>query len=549
MNKEYPTVGGGDFSLLESVMDNIGHGIFAYSDSRERVLYANRKIKQEFPNAYGMGTLADTFSDCIRSVNKNQYTEIMGENGRWYEAHATQVSWADGESAVLCTVYDITEKKMYQEKLVHQAEHDHLTGLGNRLTCERELESVMAHAVSEDTKGAVIYIDLDDFKSINDSLGHHYGDQLLKNIADSLNNVDNITNYCYRLAGDEFIIVVPAEEYDKLDTIIDDIEAVFSRPWVFSGVDCYCTASMGVVVFPDDGDSVSDIMKKADIALYEAKKGGKNRVEFYSTTVGLSSYRRLDMEKNMRKAAANNCDEFQVYYQPVFDMQKDGENKCCGAEALVRWNNSQLGFIPPSDFIPLAEYLGLINPIGSFVLKQACRDCKHWNDMGFEYKVNVNLSVVQLLQNDICEIISDVLDDTGLNPRNLTLEVTESLAINDMERMKNILGSIKERGVRIALDDFGTGYSSLNHIKEMPLDVIKVDQFFISGISRDDYAQAFVKMVTELANALGVTVCVEGVENDRQLEVLKDLKVKLHQGYYYDKPMSRNEFEEKYAKA
>lgn len=169
--------------------------------------------------------------------------------------------------------------------------------------------------------------------------------------------------------------------------------------------------------------------------------------------------------------------------------------------------------------------------------------------MGYEYKVNVNLSVVQLLQNDICEIISDVLDDTGLNPRNLTLEVTESLAINDMERMKNILGSIKERGVRIALDDFGTGYSSLNHIKEMPLDVIKVDQCFISGISRDDYAQAFVKMVTELANALGVTVCVEGVENDRQLEVLKNLKVKLHQGYYYDKPMSRNEFEEKYAKA
>ena len=224
MNKENPTVRGGDFSLLESVMDNIGHGIFAYSNSREKVVYANRKIKQEFSAAYGMGTLADTFSDCIRSVNKNQYTEIMGENGRWYEAHATQVTWADGESAVLCTVYDITPRKMYQEKLIRQAERDYLTGLGNRLTCEKELERIMAQAVSGDAKGALIYMDLDDFKSINDDLGHHYGDQLLKNIADSLTGIEVISKYCYRLAGDEFIVVVPAEDYSHLDSIIEDIE-------------------------------------------------------------------------------------------------------------------------------------------------------------------------------------------------------------------------------------------------------------------------------------------------------------------------------------
>ena len=248
----------------------------------------------------------------------------------------------------------------------------------------------------------------------------------------------------------------------------------------------------------------------------------------------------------MRNATADEFWEFEVYYQPIIDVHKPG-NPCTGAEALIRWNSKQLGFISPAEFIPLAEYLGLINPIGDFVLERACMDCKFWNDNGHpDYKVNVNLSVVQLLQNNIVEKVAYVLNKTGINPRNLTLEVTESLAINDMERMKTILGGIKALGVRIALDDFGTGYSSLNHIKEIPLDVIKVDQCFVNDLNNDDYAWAFVKMVTELANAIGVTVCVEGVEEKEQYEILTKMKVTLIQGYYFGKPMRGSDFEEKY---
>ena len=218
-----------------------------------------------------------------------------------------------------------------------------------------------------------------------------------------------------------------------------------------------------------------------------------------------------------------------------------------GAEALIRWNCGNLGMVSPAEFIPLAEYLGLINPIGDHVLLQACRRCRHWNDSGHpEYKVNVNLSVVQLLRNDMAERVGDVLKETGLNPQNLTLEVTESLAINDMTRMKRILGQIKALGVRVALDDFGTGYSSLNHIREMPIDVIKIDRCFIEDLGKDEFADAFVRIVCELALVIGMNVCVEGVEYERQYEILKGMQIHMIQGFYFDKPMKAEDFEKKY---
>jgi|GEM_PF-561402 len=440
----------------------------------------------------------------------------------------------------------ITLNGIYKDKIDRYANYDSLTGLYNRMRCERDLEKIVKQSISGGGRGALIYIDLDDFKSINDGLGHRSGDLLLKTVAEKLRNITEISETCYRMGGDEFMVIVSDQYFDSLSRVVANIKEIFQEPWIIDTMEYYCSLSMGIVQFPEDGSNFLDVMKKADIALYEAKRHGKNRVEYFDKTSEASSYKRLDMESKLRKAVANGCAEFEVYYQPVFDMQKEGLHKCCGAEALVRWNSKELGMIRPDEFVPLAEYLGLINPIGTYVLEKACTDCKSWNDRGFEYKVNVNLSVVQLLQNNICDIISDVLVKTGLNPKNLTLEVTESLAINDMERMKKILGSIKERGVRIALDDFGTGYSSLNHIKEMPLDVIKVDQCFVSGISKDEYAHAFVKMVTELANTINVTVCVEGVENNSQQQVLKDLKVRLHQGYYYDKPLSVADYESKY---
>ena len=464
---------------------------------------------------------------------------------RWYDLTETNLHWVDCNVVRMYSLYDITEKKQYQGRIKQQAYTDFLTGLYNRLCCERDLAAQIAAAIEKKKTGALLYLDLDDFKHINDGLGHQYGDALLKAIAHAFQRIPGIENSCYRMGGDEFVIVVAPEAYDRLQIILQDIQQIFSKPWFLKDSDYYCTMSMGAVTFPDNGDSVTDLVKKADIAMYAAKKAGKNRVQFYNNGTKSSDRRRLDMVRNMREATAKNFGEFEVYYQPIMRVQ-DGKATCSGAEALIRWNSTSLGFLSSTEFIPLAEYLGLINPIGNHVLHQACKQCKEWNDKGYDFSVNVNLSVIQLLQNDIVDIVASALKQTKLKPDRLVLEVTESLAINDMERMKRILDQIRKLGVKIALDDFGTGYSSLNHVHEIAFDVIKVDQSFVKDLTEDSYFQSFIRLVSELAETIGASICVEGVEKLKQFDILKSMKVKYIQGFYFDKPMTVKDFEEKY---
>lgn len=533
------------YEALEAILDNVGCAIYVRDKSTGERLFANRKLQNTFAGELKRGTFVDLLEHGVNAGQENGIYEIHHvERERWYDLIFKEISWVDGKSAILYSLYDITDKKLYQRKIEQQAYTDFLTGLYNRMCCERDLARQIDNAKKTDSIGALLYLDLDDFKHINDGLGHQYGDVLLKAISHSLQRIQGIENTCYRMGGDEFVIVIPPEQYLRFDKIVEDIRQIFAKPWFLKDTDYYCTMSMGIVTFPDMGDSVADLIKKADIAMYEAKKSGKNRVARYNAGINTSSGRRLDMEKNMRDAAADGYNEFEIYYQPIINVQ-DGE-KCAGAEALIRWNSANLGFIPPAEFIPLAEYLGLINPIGNYILKEACARCKMWNEAGYDYKVNVNLSVVQLLQTDVVEIVEKTLEETELEPRNLTLEVTESLAINDMERMKEILNRIKALGVKIALDDFGTGYSSLNHIREIPFDMIKVDQSFVKELAEDAYSQSFVKMVAELAETLGVNICVEGIEKEAQYNVVRNMKVKYIQGFYFDRPMKREDFEMKY---
>ena len=537
----------GSFASLEAILENVGCGIYVVDPMTKTLLFMNQSFKDLYSRTIEKGMM-ETFLFSDRELAKtNCFEETFSDvENKWFDVRKIQIKWVDGHVVTLCTTYDITEKKKYQKKIETQANNDFLTGLYNRMRCEQELERYIQKAEMAGTEGALIYIDLDDFKHINDGLGHQYGDVLLKAIAHSLIRINGIENNCYRMGGDEFIVIICDTDKDKLEAVCNNIKDIFTKPWFLKGEDYYCTTSMGIAYFPTDGRTVEDVIRKADLALYSAKRKGKNCVEFYNASDGNSSSKRLDYEKNMRNAAMNEMEQFEVYYQPIVDITKEG-NPCSGAEALVRWNSDTLGFIQPGDFIPLAEYLGLINPIGEYVMMTAAKRCKYWNDMGHpEYKVNVNLSVVQLLQNDIVKKIQHVIEETRINPKNLRLEVTESLAINDMTRMKKILGEIKELGVGIALDDFGTGYSSLNHIRELPIDVIKIDRCFIEHIGEDDFSDAFVKLVAELAKAIGVTVCVEGVEHDRQYEVIKSMEIKLIQGYYFGKPMTQEEFESKY---
>lgn len=548
--EEFQQQGKDDWNFYESgieILNNLGCAICVCTLEEEKILFANEKFHTFFHGKTEgeevVKRLSQTLGDKEQKDGRELYVE---EEDKWFDVHRTKIKWINKDPAELYTIYDITETKRYQQRIEKQVNNDFLTGLYNRMRCEQDLEKHILSTKKRGGEGALLYIDLDDFKHINDGLGHQYGDVLLKAISHSLQRISGIESTCYRMGGDEFIIIVTDSKFAMLNKILEDINEIFEKPWFLKGADYYCTMSMGIARFPADGDTVQELIKKADLALLEAKKAGKNRYEFYDEAVDGVSFKRLDLEKNMRNATMNACNEFEVYYQPIVDVSREN-NPCMGAEALIRWNCENLGFISPSEFIPLAEYLGLINPIGDHVLSEACRQCKKWNDSGHpEYKVNVNLSVVQLLRNDMAERVQAALEETGLNPANLTLEVTESLAINDMIRMKQILGQIKELGVRVALDDFGTGYSSLNHIRELPIDVIKIDRCFIEDLGKDEFADAFVKIVCELASVIDVNVCVEGVEHTRQYEILKKMQIQMIQGFYFDKPMKAAEFAKKY---
>ena len=498
----------GSYAALEEILDNVGCAIYVTDQNTGRMLFANQILKNTFAKELMDHNFDALLQSSVRK-DKNRTVSVVyhAEKETWYDLLCKEIAWVDGKKANLYSLYDITDKKLYQRRIEQQAYTDFLTGLYNRMCCERDLARQIDQAKKTGGKGALLYLDLDDFKHINDGLGHQYGDVLLKSISHALKRINGIENTCYRMGGDEFVIIIPPDSYPRFENIVEDIKKIFSKPWFLKDADYYCTMSMGIVTFPDAGDSVTDLIKKADIAMYEAKKTGKNRVETYREGNDSVSGRRLDMEKNMRDATVEGYREFEVYYQPIIDIQ-GGKDVCAGAEALIRWN-----------------------------------------DTGYpDYKVNVNLSVVQLLQPDIVETVEKALADTGLSPKNLTLEVTESLAINDMDRMKEILNRIKALGVSLALDDFGTGYSSLNHIREIPIDVIKVDQSFVKDLAGDAYSQSFIKMVAELAQTIGVSVCVEGIETPEQFKVLQGMKVKYIQGYYFDRPMERHAFEAKYVK-
>ncbi len=531
-------------SLLNRMLELVGSAVYVKDAQTGAMLYSNALMTDIFKPGTEKGTLYKFITE--EYPEQSGTSEVFHEfDQSWYDLNYALINWLDGREAYLYTLYDITEKMLYQKKVEQHTYYDFLTGLYNRLCCERDLSRYIDEAKKANGEGMVLFLDLDDFKNINEGLGHQYGDILLKAIAHSLQRVRGVEDTCYRMGGDEFVVIVPMASSHRLNDIIYDIREVFSRPWYLRGSDYYCTMSMGSVRFPKDGENVHELIKKADIAMYEAKKGGKNRHVKYTEGTDSQHGKRLDMEKNMRDATISGYREFEIYYQPIIDLRKGGT--CTGAEALIRWNSAEMGFVPPSEFIPLAEYLGLINPIGNHVLMEASRRCKYWNDHGYpDYKVNVNLSVVQLLQPDIVKIVDSAIKETGIRPENLTLEVTESLAINDMERMKDILGSIKKLGIRIALDDFGTGYSSLNHIREIPFDVIKVDRTFIKDLEKDAYSRSFIKMVVQLAEEIDVNICIEGVETKEQYRILADMNVGLIQGYYFSKPVPEREFEKKY---
>ena len=549
------------YEVLKDILNNIGSGIIVCDRNSAAILFSNKVAAEskEIQNAikeciqelmssedyksyldrkkaYDEEDGTDYVKPYIRPIEK--YSE---ESGLWFEIRFTNLVWIDGSEVIVCTASDITQKKKSQQKIEFQAHNDFLTGLYNRMKCESDLKKIIKQSIKDGVKGALMFIDLDDFKHINDGLGHQYGDVLLQQIAAGLQSIVGLRGKCYRMGGDEFVAIVMPDMFSELERIANKVKDMFNKPWYLMETEYFCTMSMGIAVFPDDSKDVHEIIRLADIAMYESKKNGKNGYTFYDSCSKLNTVRRLDIENSMRQAVTSGIEEFVVFYQPVVDV-RTGE--CSSCESLVRWDSKALGFMGPGDFIPLAEYLGLITSIGDYVLEEACRQCRYWNEHGIpDFHINVNLSVVQLLQKDVAETVARILKKTGVNPKNIVLEITESFAINDMDRVLDIIKGIKKLGPRIAFDDFGTGYSSLNYIKQLPLDIIKVDKTFIDDIVEDEYAQAFIKLIVELSDTIDTDIIVEGVENEAQLNILKELGVDYIQGFYYGKPVPAYEFE------
>ena len=535
----------GSYAALEEILDNVGCAIYVTDQTTGRMLFANQILK----NTFAKELLDHNFDALLQSSVRKEKTKSVSvvyhaEKETWYDLLCKEIAWVDGKKANLYSLYDITDKKLYQRRIEQQAYTDFLTGLYNRMCCERDLARQIDQAKKTGGEGALLYLDLDDFKHINDGLGHQYGDVLLKSISHALKRINGIENTCYRMGGDEFVIVIPPDSYSRFENIVEDIKKIFSKPWFLKDADYYCTMSMGIVTFPDAGDSVADLIKKADIAMYEAKKTGKNRVATYREGIDSVSGRRLDMEKNMRDATVEGYREFEVYYQPIIDIQ-GGKDVCAGAEALIRWKDGNGRMISPAKFIPIAEKNGTIIPIGNWVLEQSIRTFSEWrNRYGVPFVLSVNISALQYQKEDFVETLLNIIHKYDVDPDEIELEITESILIDDFSAVTEKMQLLKEYGIRISLDDFGTGFSSLSYLKKLPINTLKIDKSFTDTLLTDSATRIITESIVSMVKSLGFESIAEGVEEEQQYKYLRAVGCDIIQGYLFGKPLSQEEIEQ-----
>ncbi|MEA4825639.1 MAG: EAL domain-containing protein [Clostridium sp.] len=425
-------------------------------------------------------------------------------------------------------------------ELNYLANHDPLTRLPNRVKFNKELNSRLEMAKINRETLAVLFLDLDRFKLINDTFGHDVGDKLLKEISNRLGKILGKDDMACRIGGDEFTILLSnIEIIDEVTDVANKILSILQKPYVLYGQEFNVSASIGIAVYPEDGEEAELLLKKADTAMYRAKENGKNNYQFYSQEMDTASIERFRMESNLRRALEQN--EFIVYYQPRVDAATE---KIIAVEALIRWNNPELGMVSPAKFIPLAEETGLIVPIGEWVLRTACKQNKLWQEAGYEpIRVSVNLSALQFTQQDLVDRVKSILDETKLDPQWLELEITEGIIIKDIKFTMITLEKLKSMGVKVSLDDFGTGFSSLNYLKNFKIDTLKIDSSFVRDINDDLRNTAIVNTIIMLGRNLELNVTAEGVETVKQLNFLKNNGCNEIQGFLYSKPVPPDDLE------
>ncbi|MED1800581.1 bifunctional diguanylate cyclase/phosphodiesterase [Brevibacillus porteri] len=508
-----------------TVPDEEIHNLFEWIVEDDRDIFA-------YAIQHAFSTRKEYMVECRINTQRNDVI--------WTESKINPIADEEGNvTKLLLVTRDVTDRKQSEETIHHLAYHDALTDLPNRRMYVQQLSKEMMQAKRFQSNLAVLFLDMDRFKDVNDSFGHDVGDMLLIEASKRLQACLKPGDVVARLGGDEFTIMQNhLQDRSEASALAEQIMNQLQRPFELEGHVFNVSCSIGIALYPQDGDNPEDLLKRADTALYTVKSRGKNGYDFFDPTMEAKSLERILMENEMRKAIAQ--EQFQIYYQPKIDIMTSAMT---GMEALVRWVHPELGIIPPNRFIPIAEETGMILALGEWILKQACKQNKFWHDQGYTLKVSVNLSARQIYQKDLVEMIKDILRETNLSPDWLELEITESIFVK-MEEATAVLQQIRDIGIQISIDDFGTGYSSFSYIKSLPVDTIKIDASFIRDIHHNQESQAIVKAIVTIAQSLNMNVIAEGIELHDQVAALKENGCDHGQGYLFSKPLPTDAFDQ-----
>ncbi len=507
--------------------DLIGKGVSAFF---EKVLPQDLDVVQKaFSQAAAEG---GSFSVDYRIRHADGDFRWAHEQGRGIKDSAGRVCYVDG------VIFDVTERTREKEKLNRLVYYDSLTNLPNKELFIDRLDQVVAHARRKNEIGAVLFLDLDHFKRINDTLGHAVGDQLIKAVSIRLAKTVYESDTVTRIGGASFMVLLPRiEKPEYAENAANKIITAFKTPFIINDHELFTSCSIGMAIFPNDGAESETLLKNADAAMHMAKERGRNRYQLFSSAIANNSFERLVLENSLRHALERN--EFQLHYQPQLDIRS---GKITGVEALIRWHHPDLGFIPPMEFIPIAEETGLIHPLGEWVIRTACQQKKIWHQQGLKsLKVAFNLSARQFHYANLLELITNIIKEIDLDPSSLDLELTESTIMSHLEETTETLKKLKDMGMNISIDDFGTGYSSLMYLKSFPIDTIKIDKSFVRDVTTDADDRAITQAIISMAHSLKLDVVAEGVETAPQLAFLQSQDCDKMQGFLYSKPLPPTE--------